>query len=117
MLRLLTGQRLRPQVARQIGQGLAALHKKGIIHRDMKPQNVLLTDDYTARISDMGLCKRLTNDQSYAESTTIGEHDGLWELLAALLCGASHYSTPRRLQEMRISFSRLWLRAPSSRQH
>ena len=60
------------QVARQIGEGLTALHRKGIIHRDVKPQNVLLTDDDTARISDMGLCKRLTNEQSYAESATIG---------------------------------------------
>ena len=55
-----------------MGQGLQALHAKGIIHRDLKPQNVLLTEGLTARISDMGLSRRLTGDQSFVESATIG---------------------------------------------
>ena len=101
-LQLLTNGCLRVQVAHQIGQGLAALHRKGIIHRDMKPQNVLLTDDYTARISDMGLCKRLTNDQSYAESTTIGEHAGHVgaHRSPALVV---HLTAPQHLQGMDIT--------------
>ena len=79
-------------MAFQIGQGLAALHKKGIIHRDMKPQNVLLTEDNIARLSDMGLCKRLTNEQSYAESSTIGAAAGLSMLTSACLraCLGAH---------------------------
>ena len=58
-----------------MGQGLQALHGRGIIHRDLKPQNVLLTAGLTARISDMGLSKRLTGDESYVESATVGELD------------------------------------------
>merc|ERR1719461_1315162 len=38
----------------QIFQGLRAIHKAGIIHRDMKPQNILLATDYTLRITDFG---------------------------------------------------------------
>ena len=41
----------------QIAQGLVGAHGKGIVHRDMKPGNVMLTDDGRAVILDFGLAK------------------------------------------------------------
>jgi hypothetical protein len=40
-----------------IARGLAYAHKKGIIHRDIKPQNILITPDGTPKITDWGMSK------------------------------------------------------------
>jgi serine/threonine-protein kinase len=42
---------------RQTLEGLSRLHQAGIIHRDVKPYNILVTDEDTAKITDFGLSK------------------------------------------------------------
>ncbi len=43
------------RVIRQAANGIAAAHDKGIIHRDIKPQNLLLLEDGTVKVLDFGL--------------------------------------------------------------
>src|SRR5205807_1761430 len=46
----------------QVAQGLHRAHKERLIHRDVKPDNILVTRDGTAKIADLGLVKEVEND-------------------------------------------------------
>ena len=45
-----------------VGSGLSVAHKKGIVHRDVKPANILFRKDGTPLLSDFGIAKQLTTD-------------------------------------------------------
>lgn len=46
----------------QVCHGLDRAHKQGIIHRDVKPDNILVTPDGTAKVTDLGLVKDLETE-------------------------------------------------------
>jgi tetratricopeptide (TPR) repeat protein len=50
------------EVFRQAGEGLAAAHTVGLVHRDIKPDNILVGKDQRVRVTDFGLALSLEND-------------------------------------------------------
>ena len=70
--------------ARRIGAALCVTHAAGIVHRDMKPPNVMLLADGSVVLIDFGLAKRLDAD---THSTAIG-----------VLRGSPYYMSPEQVQ-------------------
>ena len=58
------------KMLKQVGEGLAYAHRKQVIHRDLKPGNILLDEDGDARISDLGFAKVLTGQASESLSAS-----------------------------------------------
>jgi serine/threonine-protein kinase len=54
----------------QIADGLQSAHALGIFHRDLKPQNVMLTDGGLVKILDFGLARRLTPEDARFDPAT-----------------------------------------------
>lgn len=46
-------------IAKQVCDGLAEAHRLGVVHRDLKPQNVMVDDEGNARIMDFGIARSL----------------------------------------------------------
>ena len=74
-------------VAAQILAGLEYAHRSGLIHRDIKPQNVLITPDGAVKVTDFGIAKSVSDL-------------GLTE--AGLALGTAHYFSPEQAKGERV---------------
>lgn len=74
---------------RQIAMALATAHKNHLIHRDIKPHNIMVTNDGVAKLMDFGIAKRVTND------TLVGDEK-------EAVMGSIHYFSPEQARGMKV---------------
>lgn len=93
----------------QLIKGLAHCHKHGVMHRDLKPQN-LLVDNATMilKIADLGLGRAFSIPvKSYTHEIVT-----LWYRAPEVLLGATHYSTPVDMWSVGCIFAELVRKQP-----
>jgi hypothetical protein len=71
----------------EVGRALAFAHAQGLVHRDVKPQNVLLNDDGRAKVTDFGIVRSL---------------DAVGQTETGTVLGTSHYIAPEQARGERI---------------
>jgi serine/threonine-protein kinase len=69
----------------QIAHALQAAHRRNLIHRDVKPGNIVLTKDGTAKLADLGMA-RVTTDEAHVKAEK------------GIILGTPHYMAPEQIR-------------------
>ena len=69
-------------IAIQVSMGLEAAHNHGIVHRDVKPQNIIISKDGKVKVTDFGIARATTSTATQAVTTTV--------------MGSVHYTSPEQ---------------------
>ncbi|XP_050664213.1 cyclin-dependent kinase-like 4 isoform X3 [Leptidea sinapis] len=80
---------LSKQIIWQTLQGVAYCHRHNCIHRDVKPENILLTSDGVVKLCDFGFARLISPGESYTDYVATR-----WYRAPELLVGDTQYSTP-----------------------
>jgi serine/threonine-protein kinase len=74
-------------IAIQVGRGIEAAHNKGIVHRDIKPQNIIISTEGKVKVTDFGIARAATSNTIHAD-----------------VMGSVHYASPEQARNGFVDF-------------
>ena len=87
------------EIATELAQGLAAAHERGIVHRDVKPENIFLTKEGRVKVLDFGLAKQITTPKGAASNlATAAVSEVPNGTGAGMLLGTVGYMSPEQVR-------------------
>ena len=73
---LASGRRMKPEralpILRAVAEALDHAHAEGVVHRDVKPANILVGDDGTVKLADLGIARAIGATQITSEGSVVG---------------------------------------------
>lgn len=74
-------------IAIQVGRGIEAAHNKGIVHRDIKPQNIIISTEGKVKVTDFGIARATSSNTIHAD-----------------VMGSVHYASPEQARNGFVDF-------------
>ena len=75
-------------IAIQVAKGIEAAHNKGIVHQDIKPQNIIISKDGKVKVTDFGIARAATSNTIHAD-----------------MMGSVHYISPEQARNGFVTYS------------
>jgi len=79
----------------QVASALSATHAVGIIHRDIKPDNIMLRHDGIVKVLDFGLAK-LSREHHTSETDSMAPTQNMINTAVGMVLGTAHYMSPEQ---------------------
>ena len=79
-----------PRIGEQVAKALAVAHAAGIVHRDIKPDNIMLRDDGYVKVLDFGLARLVPSGSSPTLATVVDNTE------VGTVLGTARYMSPEQ---------------------
>src|SRR5438094_5411863 len=83
-------------LATQIASALTAAHQTGIVHRDIKTENIMLREDGIVKVLDFGLAKLIAGQSGESEAST------MLRTQPGVIMGTPHYMSPEQARGLKV---------------